>query len=247
LISDNSVIVTGGRSPIALSIAERLSLQYKVILLTRDIESFPPGFNDLNKNIMLSELNLLDDSCIPKFSNLVNEHNATMLCFAHRLPTLDFSPQERFIAEVIRVNDLIIELVNNRVNYEKRVVVLTSPASNSVLEDQDYFYHAIKSSLSSLVRYFAVKYGSKSLAINAVAPGSFVSKERSKKFYLDNQTLFESILNTIPTKKFTSPADISSYIEFLLKYAPMTINGTELVIDSGLTLIEQSTLVRKGF
>lgn len=245
-MSNQSVIVTGGRSPIALSIARRLSLHSKVILLTRDTSNFPSNSFVSNEQLLLSEFNLIDDLCIPKFNNLLKEYNVTKLCFAHRLSPLVFSPHERFLGEVLRVNELILEFINNRVNDEKRVVVLTSPASNSVVEDQDYIYHANKSALSALVRYFAVKHGSMNLAINAVAPGSFVSKERSKKFYLDNPSLFENIINTIPSGKFTSPSDVSTYVEFLLEFAPITINGTELVIDSGLTLIEQSTLARKN-
>lgn len=244
-MSNQSVIVTGGRSPIALSIARRLSLHSNVILLTRDVGTFPPNSLVSNEQLLISELNLVDDLCIPKFNKLVKEYNVTKLCFAHRLSTSFFSPYERFLGEVLRVNEMILEFVKNRVNDEKRVVVLTSPASNCVVDDQDYIYHANKSALSALVRYFAVKYGSMNLAINAVAPGSFVSKERSKQFYLDNPSLFENIIKTIPSGKFTSPDDVSTYVEFLLEFAPMTINGTELILDSGLTLIEQSTLARK--
>jgi len=244
-MSEHGVIITGGRSPIALSIAERLSMTSKVILLTRDIDTFPPQYHKSFTNLLIRELNLLDDSCVPKFNDLIDEYCVDMLCFAHRLSPLAFSSHDRYVGEVLRVYELVDELVKKKVNNEKRVVILTSPASHSVVDDQDFFYHVNKSSLSALVRYFAVKYGSKNLAINSVAPGSFVSKERSRKFYLDNPDIFANIIETLPSRKFTLPDDVATYVEFLLKVAPMTINGTELVIDSGLTLIEQSTFARK--
>lgn len=244
-MSSHSIMITGGRSPIALSIAKRLAKHSRIVLLTRDFNSFPIGIFDSSHNVTVSELDLLADSCISRFTNLLTEYRIEMICFAHRLSPVYYSPQERFVGEVLRVNDIIEEFVKWESQREKRIVVLSSPASKSVLEDQDSIYHATKASLSALVRYFAVVYGPRNFAINSVAPGSFIAKERSKKYYLDNPVLFQNIIDAIPSRKFTSLEDVSTYVEFLFRHAPMTINGTELVIDSGLTLIEQSKFARK--
>ncbi|MEY2628930.1 MAG: hypothetical protein RL066_746, partial [Actinomycetota bacterium] len=84
-MNNGSVLITGGRSPIALSIAERLSLHTTVILLTRDITTFPSSDYDNNANILIRQLDLLQDSCRSNFNSLMIEFNITMLCFAHRL------------------------------------------------------------------------------------------------------------------------------------------------------------------
>jgi NAD(P)-dependent dehydrogenase (short-subunit alcohol dehydrogenase family) len=243
---ESSVIVTGGRSPIALAIAEKLSARSKVILLTRN--SKDPFLRDypFNQNVVVTEFDMLEDSFIDHFQELVHEHDVSKLCFAHKLNSSSYSKVERLLGEVVRTTELIEELVRiKKEEVEKKVVLLTSPASILVVGDQDCFYHVNKASLSAIVRYFAVTYGSQNLAINALAPGSFVTKERSKQFYLNNPNLYQQIISTIPSRKFTTPSDISVYVDFLIHSAPITLNGTELVMDSGLTLIEQSKFARK--
>jgi len=244
-MNDHSILITGGRSPIAISIAQKMSLHSKVILLTRNIATFPLEYLN-NGNILIREIDLLDPLCIIKVSKLIDELKIHSLCFSHRLENSTLSPQERFQGEVQRVYEIIVELIKQKELEEKRIIILTSPASSSVVEDQDFFYHSNRSSLSSLVRYIAVKFGFANLAINAIAPGSFVKKERSNQFYADNPELFRRIVNTIPSRKFTSPDDVSIFVKFLMTEAPLTLNGTELIIDSGLTLIEQSSFPRKN-
>jgi NAD(P)-dependent dehydrogenase (short-subunit alcohol dehydrogenase family) len=189
---------------------------------------------------------MLQDSFVDRFRGLVHEHDVSKLCFAHKLNSSNNSKVERLLGEVVRTTELIEELVRTKKeDVEKRVVLLTSPASNLVVNDQDCFYHINKASLSAIVRFFAVTYGPQNLAINALAPGSFVAKERSKQFYLNNPKLYQQIISTIPSRKFTMPSEISVYVDFLIHSAPITLNGTELVMDSGLTLIEQSKFARK--
>lgn len=248
ILNRGAVVVTGGSSPIALSISQQLSKSSKVLLLTRDASKLRQVFSKHNEaNIQIEQIDFVSDSCEKTFQSLVKVHNVTKLCIAHRMSPLEYSPLQRFVGEVLRPASFIEAIISRSSTLQKRAVVLTSPATNYVLDDQDYAYHANKSALSSLIRFFAVKHGSSNFAINGIAPGSFVMKERSKRFYEENPKLLENITRAIPNGKFTLPQDIAAYAEFLLFSAPITFNGTEVTIDSGLTLIEHSKLARRSF
>lgn len=245
LVTENCTLVTGGRSPIAVDIAKRVSLNSKVLLLTRDASHKDLSHLHSNKNIVIQEANLLQSSFVSEFELILRKFNVANLCFAHRLSSIEYSSTQRFLGEVTRPAELIESLNSIQRGIQKRVVILTSPASQYVIDDQDLTYHINKSSLSTLVKFFAVNFATNNFVINAVAPGSFVTKERSKEYYEEHQLLYQGIISSIPSRKFTSPKDISDFVEFLIHKAPMTLNGTEIVIDSGLTLIEQSTFARR--
>ena len=96
---------------------------------------------------------------------------------------------------------------------------ITSPAA----------YSAIKGGINNLTRYLASYYGDSQIRVNSVSPGGI----------FDNQSeLFvQNYINKVPLKRMGNPQDIVSAIYFLLSDQSSYINGHNLVVDGGWSII----------
>jgi NAD(P)-dependent dehydrogenase (short-subunit alcohol dehydrogenase family) len=240
-MSDEATIIFGGRSEIATGIANELSRLGKTFLVTRKTSDFPKKL--LNAEVELVQGNLEADS----FNDLIKKcagKKLTKVCFAHRTRSNEGDEVKRYIVEVLKVKHYVEELITLYPGEKKRVIVMTSPASQQVLGDQDFQYHANKAALLNLVRYFAFRHASDGLIINSLAPGSYVRKARSKIFYRDNPHILKRIQSLIPGGELTSINDISSHVRYLLSDSPSSLNGTHTIMDSGLNNGEASNIER---
>lgn len=126
---------------------------------------------------------------------------------------------------------------------DKAVVFLTSIASRFVADEQDVGYHAAKTGLLGLGRYYAFKLGAHGVRVNCVTPGT-VLKEEAKEFYLKNPELRELLQQTIPLRRMGTAAEVTAAIKFLLSPEASFITGQELVVDGGAGLQSQESLAR---
>ena len=131
-------------------------------------------------------------------------------------------------------------------NGDKSVVLLTSIASQMVADEQDEGYHAAKTGLLGLARYYACKFGPLGVRINCVSPGT-VLKAASKHHFLDNPELHDWFKQIIPLRRMGTEKEVGSVIRFLLSEAASFITGQELVVDGGAGLRSQESLARTLF
>ncbi len=95
---------------------------------------------------------------------------------------------------------------------------------------------AAKGALVSLVKSAAASYASKSLRINAIAPG-LVDTPLSKPITSSEQALKTS-LNFHPLHRIGKPCDIVACIEWLLSDLSSWVTGQTISIDGGLSDIK---------
>lgn len=238
-------LVTGGKSEIAIAIANKLALLEDVLLVTRNKMEFPT--DKLHQNVNLQSIDLAEESAFKELWRLIEQFDIRKFCFAHRFRGDAKDDSSQFEVEVMVVHRLISALTDLPSSEEKRIVLITSPAAEQILEDQNFMYHACKTSLLTMARFFAVRFGRQGIIVNSVAPGSFVEKDRSKAYYESNKDLSTFIKQLIPSGMPTSKEDIASQVEYLLEAAPRSLNGAHLVLDSGLTLKEPSGLTKIVF
>ena len=129
---------------------------------------------------------------------------------------------------------------------DKAVVLLTSIASRMVADEQDEGYHAAKTGLLGLARYYACKFGPMGVRINCVSPGT-VLKASSKHHFLENPELHEWFKQIIPLRRMGTENEVASVIRFLLSDAASFITGQELIVDGGAGLRSQESLARTLF
>ena len=129
---------------------------------------------------------------------------------------------------------------------DKSVVLLTSIASQMVADEQDEGYHAAKTGLLGLARYYACKFGPMGVRINCVSPGT-VLKAASKHHFLENPELHDWFKQIVPLHRMGTENEVSSVIRFLLSEAASFITGQELIVDGGAGLRSQESLARMLF
>ena len=90
-------------------------------------------------------------------------------------------------------------------------------------------YSVLKHGLLGMTRYFASLYGNSKVRVNMVSPGPVKNKQKKK--------LINNLLDLIPAKRLANPDDIAEAILFLAQKNSKYINGQNIIIDGGRTII----------
>ncbi len=126
---------------------------------------------------------------------------------------------------------------------DKAVVLLTSIASRFVADEQDVGYHAAKTGLLGVGRYYAFKLGALGVRVNCVTPGT-VLKDEAREYYAQNPELRELLQQNIPLRRMGTADEVTAVIKFLLSPEASFITGQEIVVDGGAGLQSQESLAR---
>lgn len=97
-------------------------------------------------------------------------------------------------------------------------------------------YSAAKAGLAMWVKAMAVEYGPKGIRTNLVSPGSIRTENRSwtERIARDPQ-IFEKLARWYPVGRVGRPEDIAAAVSYLASDEASFVNGTDLVVDGGLT------------
>lgn len=127
---------------------------------------------------------------------------------------------------------------------DRSIAVVASIASRFVADEQDEGYHAAKAGLIGLMRYYAATLGPMGIRVNAVSPGTLL-KDESKHFILKNRTLHEAYKSITPLRRMGTATEVAQVIRFLLSSDSSFITGQEIIVDGGVGLNWQESLLRK--
>src|SRR5437870_8477523 len=97
----------------------------------------------------------------------------------------------------------------------------------------DPAYMASKGGLEALMRALAVELGDKGIAVNAIAPGFFLT-ERNAPFFA--QPRIAELARRIPLRRFGRPDELVGAAIFLASDAASYITGQVLTVDAGLSV-----------
>jgi len=127
---------------------------------------------------------------------------------------------------------------------DKAVVMVSSVFGDFVGEGQALSYHVGKAGMNQMMRYYAVNFGRKGIRVNGVTPFTFL-KEESKDFYLKNEPLQDLYRKITPLERMGTAEDSAQLIAFLCSPQSAFINGQNIYVDGGLSLVWPETLARK--
>ena len=146
----------------------------------------------------------------------------------------------------LNLTKAVIEAAHNQfaADDDKAIVVVSSVFGDFVGEGQALSYHVAKAGLNQLMRYYAVNLGRKGIRVNGVTPFTFL-KEESRDFYLKNQLLLDLYRNITPLGRMATAEDSARVISFLCSPAAGFVNGQNIYVDGGLSLVWPETLARK--
>jgi 3-oxoacyl-[acyl-carrier protein] reductase len=113
-----------------------------------------------------------------------------------------------------------------------RIVNVSSVAASHVNAGQAN-YAASKGAVNSFTRALAVELGSRSVTVNAVAPG-FIETDMSEA--VRNKAGDFIAKKLVPLRRLGQPADIAAAVVFLCSPAAAYITGQVITVDGGLSL-----------
>jgi NAD(P)-dependent dehydrogenase (short-subunit alcohol dehydrogenase family) len=127
---------------------------------------------------------------------------------------------------------------------DRGIVLVSSVFGDRVGEGQQLSYHVGKAGINHMSRFYAVNLGPKGIRVNTVTPFTFL-KEESRDFYVNNKELQALYQEIVPLKRMGTTEDSANAVAFLCSPAAGFINGQNLYVDGGLSLVWPETLARK--
>jgi NAD(P)-dependent dehydrogenase (short-subunit alcohol dehydrogenase family) len=122
------------------------------------------------------------------------------------------------------------------------IVIVCSNASRLVAPEQPVAYHVAKAALRQMARYYAVELGPTGVRVNCVTPGAVLKEESA-----DAAGGWDSAVSAAtPLRRLGTSDDIAAAVGFLCSDAAAFITGHDLVVDGGLSLLWQESLLRPG-
>ena len=231
-----SVLVFGGRSPIALALCKQLIENGRQVhLVTREVDAEIKAIATRLKISALHQCNLLDTesaiNLVTKIDQKVNHLSG--VAFLHRYRDVKSNPIDQYVVEVLTPFKILESLAKVSRDNELAVVLTSSPAATKVVSDQDFQYHASKAAIEQLVRFSSVRFAESKLRTNGVNPGTYVYKERASDFYRENPEVLKMAEKLIPLGRIASVDEIAAVTMFLLGKQSSFINGAIITVDGG--------------
>ena len=127
---------------------------------------------------------------------------------------------------------------------DRAIVVVSSVFGHYVGEGQPASYHVGKAGLDHLARFHAVNLGRKGIRVNIVTPFTFL-KEESRDFYLGNEPLHELYRKITPLGRMATTEDSANVVSFFCSPKSSFVNGQNIVVDGGLSLMWPETIARQ--
>jgi NAD(P)-dependent dehydrogenase (short-subunit alcohol dehydrogenase family) len=126
---------------------------------------------------------------------------------------------------------------------DKSVVTVSSVGGKSILYQQPESYAVAKAGIMALMNYYAVTLGPLGIRFNSVLPGMFIKPE-SKAFY-DASEEKKVLEGAAPLGRMTNTDDIANVVEFFCNEKSYLVTGAQIVLDGGISLINQESLMMR--
>lgn len=243
-----TAIVFGGRSPIALSCAARLAEEKHVFLVTRRIDKGLKSEVAGNPRVTLVEANLARegaaDSTIERIYDGGFEPNALAFLQRYR-PAGEPSFEEHSRVELWSIAESLEAIARLKSpSTAVKVVVSSSPAAQTVLDDQDAAYHVVKAGQEALVRFYGAKLQGQGVCVNAIRIGSLVIKPRAQKYWDSIPQVLSGLSALSPAGHVLTSTEVGAHLAGLLSPGFAAFSGQILTIDAGYSLLDGAQLAR---
>lgn len=168
------------------------------------------------------------------------EGKINYLVFTHRYRGSEWD--EEFEVTVKGVHR-VIEALKSKLQNEASVAIIGSNASQLVVDEQQAQYHASRSSLEALTKYYAVKYGKDRIRFNCILPCTVIKPE-NESFFTEDNAVRKMLERITPLGRMGEAKDIANVVDFLCSDKSSFITGQSFIVDGGLSLRGQESIAR---
>ena len=241
-------VVFGGRSPIAVSCAKHLSLRQDTVLVTRKIDQELLDVTVERPRLSLAEADLEHEGAATfVFEKLYDAgYDVSAVIFLQRYrPTTTDSFDAHCAVEIWSIAEALETIsLKKRPETRTQVVISSSPAAITVLNDQPFSYHMVKASQEALARFYGVKLARSLISVNAVRIGSIVLKPRASKYWKTIADVVTALRQWAPTGRLQNSDYVGAMLANLAASELGGFTGQTLTLDDGFGLLDSSQAVK---
>ena len=232
-------LIIGGSKGLGRATAEKLLARGdKVSIISRSIPDIKLDKATYYETDISNEISL--NSIMTKISDI---GPVNYILFCQRYRGSEDSWKGEFDVTVNASRKIIEYFTDKFSNNDNSIVFVSSVFAEFVGTGQPLSYQLGKSSMNSLMRFYAVNLGKQGIRSNSVSPFTFI-KEESKSYYESQKELLKMYKNIVPLERVGSTDEISDVLLFLCSKQSRYITGQNIYIDGGLSLVWQESIAR---
>lgn len=244
-LSGTVALVTGGGSGIGAAIAEAFVKKGAKVAVV-----------DINDQVARAKADVLGESALPFVCDVSNAAsvNATVASVVSAFGRIDILVNSAGVVYLAPAEDLSLEhwertidinlkgsfLVTQAVGkvmiaagHGGKIINLASQAGTVAIEEH-VAYCASKFGVIGMSKTFAAEWGKHGICVNTISP-TIVLTELGKKAWAGEKG--EAAVKRIPVGRFAYPEEIAASAVFLASSGADMINGADLIVDGGYTIL----------
>lgn len=244
-LSGTVALVTGGGSGIGAAIAKAFVKKGAKVAVV-----------DINDQVARAEADVLGESALPFVCDVSNAAsvNATVASVVSAFGRIDILVNSAGVVYLAPAEDLSLEhwertidinlkgsfLVTQAVGkvmiaagHGGKIINLASQAGTVAIEEH-VAYCASKFGVIGMSKTFAAEWGKHGICVNTISP-TIVLTELGKKAWAGDKG--EAAVKRIPVGRFAYPEEIAASAVFLASSGADMINGADLIVDGGYTIL----------
>ena len=232
-------IVFGGTKGIGKVISKTLSKRGDLVITS--------SRTNLNKqshlSIDLSSKKPRIKSCISRYFKNKN-FKINNIVFSQKYrgnePNLDFKV-------MLNSTSFIIELLKNKMIKGSSIVLLSSIAIKTIVDDQPLNYHVTRAGIEQMTRFYAVALGHKEIRCNCVLHTRIIKPENYKFYNKKNNPITTIMKKITPLNRMGNAQDVANLVEFLTSEKSSFVTGCTIPVDGGAHLQSQELIAKKFY
>ena len=240
-------LITGGTNGIGFATAQQFINEGGSVIITgRSSETVGKATEQLGKNAfgMVSNIGSMND--VLRLREHVQQQTQTIDLLFVNAGYAKFAAIEQ--ADEAHFDELFNMLVKGVFFTVQQIMPLMKSGSTVVFNTSvvtemgmpDFsVYSAAKSAVQSFIKTFCTELTEKGIRVNGISPG-YIRTNGFNNTGLSPEQIegaVQSILPSIPFKRFGEPEEIAGAVLFLASQEASYIHGTELTVDAGLSII----------
>jgi len=242
-------LITGGTNGMGFATAQQfINDGGRVIITGRSAETVNKALAQLGENAFGIVSNAGNMNDVFLLAEKVHQYTTHIDVLFINAGYGKFAPIE--FADEAHFDELFNMLVKGTFFTVQQILPLMSDGSSIILNTSIVtemgmtnfsIYSAAKAAVQSFIKTFAAECTEKGIRVNGVSPG-YIKTNIFNNTGLNPEQIdgaIQSILPTIPFKRFGNPSEIANAVLFLASGDASYIHGTEITVDAGISIIRK--------